>query len=80
MVVKKLKTKGDAYKSSLSENFHLEYTRLRIFNQDNILPLLGVIMEPQVHTIGVYMKFGSLYHVLHDLDSGESTIIQARRL
>lgn len=73
VVVKKLKTKGDVYRSSLRENFHHEYTRLRIFNHDNILPLLGVIMEPQVHTIGIYMKLGSLYHVLHDLESGEYT-------
>ncbi len=73
MVVKKLYTKGDVYRSSLRENFHHEYTRLRIFNHENILPLLGVIVEPQVHTIGVYMKLGSLYHVLHDEDSGKSS-------
>ena len=42
-----------------------------IFNHDKILPLLAVIVEPQVHTISMYMRLGSLYHVLHDLDSGE---------
>jgi len=43
----------------------------RIFNCDSILPLLAVITEPQLHTISLFMQLGSLYHVLHDLDSGE---------
>ena len=42
----------------------------RIFNNDSILPLLAVVVEPQVHTISMFMRLGSLYHVLHDLDSG----------
>ena len=71
VVVKKLKTKGDVFRSTLRENFHHEYTRLRIFNHDNILPLIGVIIEPQVHTIGIYMKLGSLYYILHDIESGK---------
>jgi len=69
--VKRLKTKEDVFGATLRETFHLEYTRLRIFNHDHILPLIGVIVEPQIHTIGIYMKLGSLYHVLHDMDSGK---------
>ena len=72
VVVKKLKTTGDVFRSGLRESFHHEYQRLRIFNHDNVLPLIGVIMEPQVHTIGIHMKLGSLFHILHELDSGES--------
>ena len=75
MVVKKLKMKGDMFQSGMMETFHHEYKRLRIFNHDNILPLIGVIVEPQVHTIGMFMRLGSLYHVLHDLDSGVFNLV-----
>ena len=47
-----------------------EYMRLRIFSHDNLLPMLAVALEPNVHLIGLYMKLGSLYHVLHSDDSG----------
>ena len=43
----------------------------RVFNNENILPLLAVITSPEIHTISMFMRLGSLYHVLHDLDSGE---------
>ena len=42
----------------------------RIFSHDNILPLLAVIVEPHVHTVSMYMRLGSLYNVLHNLESG----------
>jgi len=69
VVVKRLKTKGDVFKSGHMDSFPHEYMRLRIFNNDSILPLLAVVVEPQVHTISMFMRLGSLYHVLHDLDS-----------
>lgn len=47
-----------------------EYMRLRIFSHDNLLPMLAVALEPHVHLIGLYMKLGSLYHVLHSDESG----------
>ena len=43
----------------------------RVFSNENILPLLAVITSPEIHTISMFMRLGSLYHVLHDLDSGE---------
>ena len=46
-----------------------EYMRLHIFSHDNLLPMLAVALEPNVHIIGLYMKLGSLYHVLHSDDS-----------
>ncbi|CAI8040772.1 Integrin-linked protein kinase homolog pat-4, partial [Geodia barretti] len=43
--------------------------KLRVFSNENILPLLAVITSPEIHTISMFMRLGSLYHVLHDLDS-----------
>lgn len=76
VALKKLKTKGDVHRIGYMDSFPHEYSRLRIFNCDNILPLLAVIAEPHVHTIGIFMRFGSLYHVLHDLDSDIKTNIE----
>lgn len=69
VAVKKLKTPGDVFSAGQMENFHREYVRLRIFSNDSVLPLLAVITEPQIYTISLYMRLGSLYHILHDLDS-----------
>ena len=47
----------------------------RVFNNENILPLLAVITSPEIFTISMFMRLGSLYHILHDLDSGQYTTI-----
>ncbi len=36
--------------------------------------MLAVITEPQLHTISMYMKLGSLYYILHDLNSGTELV------
>ena len=43
----------------------------RVFSHDNILPLLAVVVDPQVHIVGHYMKMGSLYNLLHGNNAGE---------
>ena len=43
----------------------------RVFSHDNILPLLAVAVDPQVHVVGHYMKMGSLYNLLHGNNAGE---------
>ena len=43
----------------------------RVFTHDNILPMLAVVVDPQVHIVGHYMKIGSLYNLLHGGDAGE---------
>lgn len=67
--VKKLNRKEEQFNMDFLDSFPKEYLRLRIFSHDNILPLLAVIVEPQVHTISILVTYGSLYRVLHDLDS-----------
>jgi integrin-linked kinase len=69
VAVRTLKIKGDVYRTGLLESFPIEYMKLRVFNNENILPLLAVITSPEIHTISMFMRLGSLYHVLHDLDS-----------
>lgn len=69
VVVKKLKIKGDIHRIGHMDNFPHEYSRLRVFSHDTILPLLGVIMQPEIHTISMHMKYSSLFNVLHDLQS-----------
>ena len=43
----------------------------RVFSHDNILPLLAVVVDPQVHIVGHFMKMGSLYNLLHGKKTGE---------
>ena len=33
--------------------------------------MLAVVVDPQVHIVGHYMKVGSLYNVLHGTNAGE---------
>ena len=47
------------------------YIYSRVFTNDNVLPLLAVITSPEIYTISMFMRLGSLYHVLHDLNSGQ---------
>ena len=42
-----------------------------ILTHDNLSPLLAVVIEPKIHLISMHFPLGSLYRVLHDLDSGE---------
>ena len=43
----------------------------RVFSHDNVLPLLAVVVDPQVHIVGHFMKMGSLYNLLHGNNTGE---------
>ncbi|XP_065883777.1 integrin-linked protein kinase-like [Dysidea avara] len=67
VAIKKLYIKQGGY--SMLDNFHQEYMKLRVFTHDNILPMLAVVVDPQVHIVGHYMKIGSLYNVLHGGDA-----------
>lgn len=69
VAVRRLKVKGDIFRTGMLESFPHEYMKLRVFNNENLLPLLAVITSPEVYTISMFMRLGSLYHVLHDLDS-----------
>ena len=69
VVARRLKPKKGIPQQRL-DDLGREYMRLRIFSHDNLLPMLAVALEPNVYLIGLYMKLGSLYHVLHSEDSG----------
>lgn len=68
VVARRLKPKKGIPQQRL-DDLGREYMRLRIFSHDNLLPMLAVALEPNVYLIGLYMKLGSLYHVLHSEDS-----------
>ncbi|XP_019853553.1 PREDICTED: integrin-linked protein kinase-like [Amphimedon queenslandica] len=68
--VKKLFAKHDVFSSqTVQETFPREYPKLRILTNENISPLLAVILEPQIHLITMHYPLGTLYHILHDMDS-----------
>jgi len=49
----------------MSSNF-LKYLSFRIFSHSNILPVIGACNSPpDLVVISQYMRFGSLYNVLH---------------
>ncbi|XP_003741672.1 integrin-linked protein kinase homolog pat-4 [Galendromus occidentalis] len=50
----------------IESDFNDQYPRLRIFSHPNILPVIGCVSQPP-HLIVVqqYLKYGSLYDVLH---------------
>lgn len=55
-----------------SRDFQEEFPRLRIFNHQNILPVLACCNEPpNLVVITQFMPFGSLFNVLH----GETSIV-----
>ena len=42
----------------------------RILTNENISPLLAVILEPQIHLITMHYPLGTLFHILHDMEAG----------
>ncbi|XP_052276982.1 integrin-linked protein kinase-like isoform X2 [Dreissena polymorpha] len=55
-----------------SRDFQEEFPRLRIFNHQNILPVLACCNQPpNLVVISQFMQYGSLYNVLH----GETGIV-----
>lgn len=53
-----------------SKSFGDEFPRLRIFSHPNVSPVIGCTNSPpNLVVITQYMKYGSLYHVLHDSSS-----------
>lgn len=68
--IKKLYAKDDPFSShTIKDTFPREYPKLRILTHDNLSPLLAVVIEPKIHLISMHFPLGSLYRVLHDLDS-----------
>lgn len=52
--------------SRISRDFNDEFPKLRIFSHPNVLPVVGCCNSPQLIVINQYMKYGSLYRILHE--------------
>uniref|UniRef100_A0A7E4V179 Protein kinase domain-containing protein n=1 Tax=Panagrellus redivivus TaxID=6233 RepID=A0A7E4V179_PANRE len=53
--------------SRISRDFQVEFPSLRIFASANICPVLAAVNQPpRLIVISQYMKYGSLYNVLHE--------------
>ncbi|VEL37594.1 unnamed protein product, partial [Protopolystoma xenopodis] len=65
VVVKMLKLRNSTIRQA--RDFKEEFTRLRIFNHPNILPVLGLFTDtPRLCLVSDFMPYGSLFDVLHN--------------